>query len=79
MYGSDWVMVGMVDDAYQYASRIRAAVARVFPDDAMEDFRRHNATRFLGLGRGGAARGRMEAFLGPTGGLLSRVDPEGGT
>jgi predicted TIM-barrel fold metal-dependent hydrolase len=77
MYGSDWVMVGMVDDADQYAARIRASVASVFPGEAIEDFRWRNAARFLGMAEEDKARQRMRSFLDPlTEGLVTRFNPD---
>ncbi|MBU8546144.1 MULTISPECIES: amidohydrolase family protein [Roseomonadaceae] len=76
MYGSDWVMVGMVRGGGRYASLIARSMARLFPFDAMEDFRWRNAARFLGLAEGEQARERMVRWLEPRSpGLLARFDP----
>jgi hypothetical protein len=76
MYGSDWVMVGMVDGSDQYAARIRAALTNVFPGEQMEDFRWRNAARFLGLHQGDKALARMANFIDRVApDLLARFDP----
>lgn len=76
MYGSDWVMVGMLEDADRYAELAMRSLARVFTGGGVEDFRWRNAARFLGLGAGDKARQRMAGFLDPIAqGLLGRFDP----
>jgi predicted TIM-barrel fold metal-dependent hydrolase len=76
MYGSDWVMVGMVAGGNAYAELAARSLERLFPGSAMENFRWRNAACFLGLGAHETARRRLGRFLDPIApSLLARFDP----
>jgi predicted TIM-barrel fold metal-dependent hydrolase len=78
MYGSDFVMVGMVPGGDNYAALAARSLERIFPGAAMENFRWRNAAGFLGLGAGDAPRRRLADFLEPIApGLLAGFDPRG--
>jgi predicted TIM-barrel fold metal-dependent hydrolase len=77
MYGSDWVMVGMIPGGNDYAALAERSLERLFPGTAIENFQWRNAARFLGLGHDDAARQRIGRFLEPISpGLLARFDPD---
>jgi predicted TIM-barrel fold metal-dependent hydrolase len=76
MYGSDWIMVGILAAADDYARRVTRALDLMFRDDAaQENLLWRNAARFLGLAQGNKTRARLEGFLGAQANLLTRFDP----
>lgn len=76
MHGSDWVMVGMIAEATDYAERALRSLGQLFPGSAIENFRWRNAARLLGLEHDGLGRRRMQRHLEPHApGLLARFDP----
>jgi predicted TIM-barrel fold metal-dependent hydrolase len=64
VYGSDWIMLGMHSDYMKYAE----SVDRFLADDCRFDpamrarFFHENATRFMGLERGGRTKVRLAAY-----------------
>ena len=76
MFGSDWIMIGILRAADEYAQRVMNSLDRIFGDaDTEENVRWRNAASYLGLGQGDRTRARLAAFLGADAGLLDRFDP----
>ena len=76
MFGSDWIMVGMLSAGSDYAQRVMTSMNYFFSDPpTRENLRWRNAARYLGLAPGNPTHDRIRASLGPNADLLARFDP----
>ncbi len=76
MFGSDWIMVGMLSAASDYAQRVMTSMNYFFGDPGVrENLRWRNAARYLGLSPGDRTHTRIRANLGTNVDLLARFDP----